>query len=96
MLILFMLFCSATPLALWSRRRGLALLQIPLIVGMWAYAAENMVFAGGSSAVHTVLTVLFYANLLFTEFAVIRYCLDVGCELQKRKGSANTAALSEE
>jgi hypothetical protein len=86
MLLLFMLFCSVPPLVLWSRRRAWALVQLPLLLGMWLYPFAGMLHV--SAPAHVVLTVLFYANLVYTEAALVRVLIDVGNKWKARSDNA--------
>jgi hypothetical protein len=86
MLVLFMLFCSVPPLVLWSRRRAWALAQLPLLLGMWLYPFAGMLHV--PAAVHVVLTVLFYGNLVFTEAALVRVLIDYGNKWKARSDNS--------
>jgi len=85
MLILFMLFSSLIPIFLWPRHRKLALTQLPLVMGMWAYFLLSFLQPDMPSSLHAFLAVLFFGNFLYTEFAIIRFCIDYGNALKNNK-----------
>ncbi|RBW69094.1 spore morphogenesis/germination protein YwcE [Bacillus taeanensis] len=83
--IIFMLLSSLTPILLWRHsRHKLALIQIPFVVGMWAYFVQ----AASGNISHFILPVSFYGNLVFAEAAIILVFV-IGRDLEKRKMRKN-------
>lgn len=88
MLLLFMMFCTLPPFFLWSRRKTWAVIHMPFIIGMWAYFECRFFHIGLNSTMQLVLLILFFANLVMTEFSLIRYCVDIGNEMKQKRSRA--------
>ncbi|MCM3655198.1 spore morphogenesis/germination protein YwcE [Metabacillus litoralis] len=65
----YLLIATATPLFLWKERRTLAIMHIPVIIGMWVVFISNMNADFGILG-HTIFMLAFTLNVFIAHMAI--------------------------
>ncbi|MFC0522249.1 spore morphogenesis/germination protein YwcE [Pontibacillus salicampi] len=68
-LLVYVIFATITPLFLWLEHRTTALIQLPLIVGMWAYFIVEFASLSVTGLAYTSLLILFMLNIVYAHYA---------------------------
>ncbi|MFQ3544816.1 spore morphogenesis/germination protein YwcE [Halobacillus rhizosphaerae] len=69
-ILVYVFLASMTPLFLWMDHRKLALIQLPLIVGMWAYFVVEFGQLQLGAFGYWALLIIFSANILLAHYAM--------------------------
>lgn len=70
-LMVYALFATFTPLFLWIEYRKLAIIQLPLITGMWSYLVIEIGSLAVSPIVYGLTLTLLIINILYAHIGLI-------------------------